>query len=168
MKAKALVTIAVITTIALTAPACGGATTIPEVGDKAPDFTLTTIDGDTLRLSDFRGKTVLLVFTSVNCKGCEDQMPYLVEVYQRAQGELVVLTIYHEIYDVSKVKDYVTKKQFTTFPALPDPENKTATAYGATRFPPTNFIIDAEGIVRYKKVGPFQNSQEIEDILQSL
>ncbi|HIE16661.1 MAG TPA: peroxiredoxin family protein [Dehalococcoidia bacterium] len=168
MKAKALVTIAVVIAIALTAPACGGSATIPEVGDKAPGFTLTTINGDTLRLSDFRGKIVLLVFTSVNCKECEDQMPYLLEVYQRAQGELVVLNIYHIIYDARIIKDYVTEKQLTTFPVLPDPENKTATAYGVTRFPPTNFIIDTEGFVRYKKVGPFQSSQEIEDILQSL
>ena len=141
---------------------------IPQVGDKAPDFTLESIEGKNISIGDFRGKTVLIVFTSVNCKECEEQMPYLIGAYQQANGELVVLDIYHVIYDARIVQDYVTKKQFTTFPALPDPKNKVATAYGATGFPPTNFIIDAAGIIRHKKVGPFQSQEEIESILKSL
>lgn len=141
---------------------------IPQVGDKAPDFTLESIDGKSISISDFRGKTVLVVFTSVNCKECENQMPYIIEAYQQANGELVVLDVYHMIYDARIVQDYVTEKQFTTFPALPDPKNKVATAYGATGFPPTNFIVDTAGIIRHKKVGPFQSQEEIESILKSL
>jgi peroxiredoxin len=141
---------------------------VPEVGDKAPDFTLESIDGKSVSLSDFRGKTVLIVFTSVNCKECEKQMPYLIGAYQQANGELIVLEIYHMIYDARIIQDYVTKKQFTAFPVLPDPNNKIANSYGATRFPPTNFIVDAAGIIKYKKVGAFQGQEEIEDILKSL
>lgn len=153
--------------ISLAMISCGTAK-IPQIGDKAPDFTLKSIDAKNISLSDFRGKAILVVFTSVNCKECEAQMPYLIEAYQQANGELVVLDIYHMIYDARIVQEYVTKKQYTTFPALPDPENKVATAYGATRFPPTNFIIDREGIIKYKKIGPFQNLEEINNILKSL
>jgi peroxiredoxin len=145
-----------------------GTTKIPQVGDKAPAFTLESIDGKNISLSDFQGKTVLIVFTSVNCKECEGQMPYLVGAYQQANGNLVVLDIYHMIFDPRLVKDYVNNKQFTTFPSLPDPNNTVANAYGATRYPPTNFIIDAAGIIKYKKIGPFQSQEEIEEILQSL
>ncbi|MBC8273759.1 MAG: TlpA family protein disulfide reductase [Chloroflexi bacterium] len=159
-----LVTIALISLVMLS---CSTAK-IPQVGDNAPDFTLESIDGKSISLSDFRGKVVLIVFTSVNCKECEEQMPYLIGAYQQANGGLAVLDIYHMIYDTRVVRDYVTKKQFTTFPALPDPKNKVATAYGATGFPPTNFIVDAAGIIRYKKIGPFQSQEEIEDMLKSL
>lgn len=157
----------IIASVSLLILSCGTAQ-IPQVGDNAPDFTLESIDGESISINDFRGKTVLVVFTSVNCKECEEQMPYLVGAYQQANGELVVLDIYHMIYDKRVVQDYVTKKQFTTFPALPDPGNKVANAYGATRFPPTNFIIDSAGIIRHKKIGPFQSQQEIESIIESL
>ena len=167
MKRKIPIITAAIAFILLALIGCSTAK-IPVVGDKAPDFTLESIDSESISLSDFQGKTVLIVFTSVNCKECEEQMPYLIGAYQQANGELVVLDIYHMIYDARIIKDYVTKKQFTTFPALPDPNNKVANSYGATRFPPTNFIIDAAGIIRYKKIGPFQSQEEIEDILDSL
>jgi peroxiredoxin len=146
---------------------CGKAT-IPQIGDKAPAFTLESIDGKKISLSDFQGKIVLIVFTSVNCRECEAQMPYLIGAFQQRNGELVVLDIYHMIYDPRLVREYVTDKQFNTFPALPDANNIVANAYGATRYPPTNFIIDETGIIKYKKIGPFQSQEEIEDILKSL
>jgi peroxiredoxin len=167
VKGKTPIILAVIAFISLVLIGCSTAK-VPEVGDKAPDFTLESIDGKSISLSDFRGKAVLVVFTSVNCKECEEQMPYLIGAYQQANGELVVLEIYHMIYDARIIQDYVTKKQFTTFPALPDSNNKIANSYGVTRFPPTNFIVDAAGIIRHKKVGPFQSQEEIEDILRSL
>jgi len=168
VKGKALIILAFIASIAIAMTSCDGTTKIPQVGDKAPDFTLETINGERLSLSDFRGKIVLVVFTSVNCKACEDQMPYLMGAYQQANGKLIVLDIYHIIYDPRQVRDYVTKKQFTAFPVLTDPKDKVATAYGATRFPPTNFLIDTEGIIRYRKIGPFETQEEIENILKSL
>ncbi len=146
---------------------CSGAK-IPQVGDKAPAFTLQSTEGKNVSLSDYQGKTVLIIFTSIKCKDCESQMPYLIGAYQNAAGQLVVLDIYHMIYDPRLVQDYVNSKQFTTFPSLPDPNNTVANAYGATRFPPTNFIIDASGTIKYKKIGPFQSQQEIEDIIKAL
>ena len=167
MKRKISIILAIIAPISLLMLSCNPPQ-IPQVGDKAPDFTLESIDGKSISINDFRGKTVLVVFTSVNCKECEEQMPYLVGAYQQANGELVVLDIYHMIYDKRIIQDYVTEKQFTTFPALPDPKNKVATAYGATGFPPTNFIIDAAGTIKHKTVGPFQSQEEIESIIESL
>ena len=167
MKRTTSLTLAVTALILMATIGCGTAQ-IPQIGDKAPAFTLESIEGKNISLSDFTGKTVLIVFTSVNCKECESQMPYLVGAYQQANGELVVLDIYHMIYDPRLIRDYVVDKQFTIFPSLPDPNNTVANSYGATRFPPTNFIIDAAGIIKYKKIGPFQSQEEIEDILKSL
>ncbi len=167
MKRKTSIILTVAALILMTMVGCGTAP-IPQIGDKAPAFTLESIDGKNVSLSDFQGKTVLIVFASVNCKECETQMPFLVGVYQEAHGSLAVLDIYHMIYDPRLVRDYVTEKQFITFPALPDPNNTVANRYGATRYPPTTFIVDAAGIIKYKKIGRFQSQEEIEDILKSL
>ena len=167
MQRKTAVILAVAALILMAMIGCGTAK-IPQVGDKAPAFTLESIDGKNISLGDFQGKVLLIVFTSVNCKECETQMPYLVGAYQQGNGKLAILDIYHMIYDPRLVRDYVTNKQFTTFPSLPDPNNTVANSYGATRYPPTNFIIDAAGIIKYKKIGPFQSQEEIEDILKSL
>ena len=167
MKNKISLILAITILISLIITSCS-TTQLPQVGDKAPDFTLESIDGKNISLSDFQGKTVLIVFTSVNCKECETQMPYLVGAYEHANGKLAILDIYHMIFDPRLVRDYVTGKQFNTFPALPDPSNTVANSYGATRYPPTNFIIDAAGIIKYKKIGPFESQEEIEEILKSL
>ena len=98
MKRKTPIILATIALISLVMISCGTAK-IPQVGDKAPDFTLESIDGKSISLSDFRGKVVLIVFTSVNCKECEEQMPHIIKAYQQAGGKLEVLDIYHIIYD---------------------------------------------------------------------
>lgn len=147
--------------------ACGAAGTIPQVGDKAPDFTLKDINGNTLRLSQFQGKTVLLVFASINCKGCEEQMPHLITVAQQEKENLVILEVY-QFNGINLVRDYVTRKGYTHFPALADPKGEVATKYGAARNPPTNFVIDKSGTIKYRKIGPFENSEEISSIIRSL
>jgi peroxiredoxin len=167
LRIKTPIIIVVTALILISAIGCG-TTTIPQVGDKAPAFTLQSIDGKNISLGDFQGKIVLIVFTSVNCRECENQMPFIIGAYQQANGKLVVLDIYHMIFDPRLVKEYVTNKRFTTFPALPDPNNTVANAYGATRYPPTNFIIDSAGIIKFKKIGRFQSQEEIEDIIKSL
>jgi peroxiredoxin len=161
------IAIAFVMLILLSLIGCASAR-IPQMGDKAPDFTLQSIDGKNISLSDYQGKILIIVFTSVNCQECEAQMPYLVGAYQQANGKLAVVDIYHMIFDPRLVQNYVTSKQFTAFPSLPDVNNTVANAYGATRYPPTNIVIDATGIIKYKKIGRFQSQQEIDDILKSL
>jgi peroxiredoxin len=166
LRTKTSIILSAIAFILISLTGCSTAK-IPQVDDQAPSFTLQSIDGKNISLSDYRGKKVIVVFTSVNCQNCEAQMPYLVGAYENADNNLVILDIYHMIFDPRLVKDYVTKKQFTEFPSLPDQNNTVANAYGATRFPPTNFIIDSTGIIKYKKIGPFESQKEIEDIIKS-
>ena len=165
MKGKTLIILSLIASIAIVMTSCGTAQ-VPQVGDKAPDFSLKNIDGKNMSLSDFRGKMVLVVFSSVNCEGCEKQLPYIKAAYEQPNGKLAVLDVY-QFDALNKVKDYVASKQLTTFPALPDPKGEVATLYGVARFPPTNFLIDTEGIIRAKKIGPFQSQEEIENMIKS-
>jgi len=168
MKAKLLIMLAIIMSIALIMVGCGGTATASQVGDKAPDFTLETIDGNSLSLSDFRGKPVLLVFTSVYCVECKEQMPYIEAVFERSGGKLAVLTVYRED-SPTRVKKHVDDEKLANFPALPDPGDKVGIKYGlAPRVAPVNIIIDADGIIRNIRPGSFQSQDEIESILNSL
>ncbi|GAI45264.1 unnamed protein product, partial [marine sediment metagenome] len=98
--------------MALIMVGCGGVATIPQIGDKAPDFTLKNIDGESVSLSDFRGKPVLLVFTSVYCVECTEQMPYIEAAFERSGGKLAVLTVYRED-SLSRVKKHVDEEKLT-------------------------------------------------------
>jgi peroxiredoxin len=138
---------------------------IPQLGDKAPDFTLEAIDGRNISLSDFRGRQVLLVFDMVRCPASIKQLPYIKAVYNQANGNLIVLFLYNN--GLNLVSDYVVDNQLTTFPALLDPEGKVANSYGSGHLVPVSFFIDTKGIIRIKKIGNFESQEEIENILKS-
>ena len=78
-----------------------------EVGRTAPDFELTTLDGKTVRLSDFRGKGVLINFWASWCKPCRDEMPAIQRVYERHRDKgLEVLAV--NIAETEVPEDHVT------------------------------------------------------------
>jgi len=129
---------------------------------------LKAIDNKTLSLSDFRGKPVIIIFHKcMNCPGCSAQMPFIQRAYeQRSNGELAVLTIYRED-KISAVRNYVTSEGYI-FTALADPNDEFAITCGFPLMAPITIFIDANGIVKEFKCGPFQSQEEIEDIIKSL
>ena len=120
---------------------------LPEVGDPAPDFELATLDGGTARLSDFRGRPVILNFWATWCAPCRLEMPEL----QRAQTEFdaagegpIVLTI-NEGDSAEQVGEFFAEVGLT-LTALLDSEGEVGTTYGAF-FLPTTIIIGPDGAV---------------------
>lgn len=116
-----------------------------KAGSVAPDFELADLNGETVRLSDFRGRPVILNFWATWCAPCRLEMPEL----QRAQTGFgddgpVVLTINQE-ESAERVTEFFTEVGLT-MPALLDPRAKVGVAYGAY-FLPTTVIIDSDGIV---------------------
>ena len=132
----------------------------------APDFTLKSLNGETLSLSDFRGKSVMLTFWKIDCPACEFQMPHTQALYNEWQNEeIAVLTI--NVGDrAALVQEFVTSRRLT-FPTLLDLQGKVAAAYGIIGVP-TTFFIDAEGILKAYQIGPFQSRQAIESALKSV
>jgi peroxiredoxin len=129
---------------------------------------LNTVDNKTLNLSDLRGNPVIIIFHKVmNCPGCAQQMPFIRAAYdQRTNAMLTVLTIYRED-KISAVRNFVTSKGYI-FTALADQNDEVATKYGFIRGAPITIFVDAAGIIKEYKLGPFQNQEDIEDILKSL
>jgi cytochrome c biogenesis protein CcmG, thiol:disulfide interchange protein DsbE len=138
----------------------------PRIGTAAPDFTVQ--DGDRkVTLSELRGKVVVLNFWATWCAPCVEEMPSLVQLQQRFKDKGITVVgvsvdvdadAYHKF-----LKDY--KIDFVT---VRDPDEKTANLYGTFKWPET-YIIDRNGIVRRKFIGPVEWSQpEIVDFLSKL
>jgi peroxiredoxin len=132
----------------------------------APDFTLQTISGETVSLSDFRGKPVMLTFWKINCAACQFQMPYIQAAYEEWPSEAIAVLTINVGDSISSAQNYVTSQKLT-FPVLLDPGGGVTHTYGIPGVP-TTFLIDADGILKAYKIGAFQSQQEMEDSLKSM
>ena len=119
------------------------------IGDEAPDFTVTTLDEKEVKLSDFRGKVVLLDFWATWCAPCIAELPNLKRAHDEfgKDGEFVVLGI---SLDDQKdtVRTFLKDRQLAWEQAVLGPAelNPVAQKYFVTGIPAT-FLIDREGEV---------------------
>ena len=128
------------------------------VGQVAPDFTTQTLDGNRVRLSQFRGKPVLLNFWATWCGPCQDEMPLIQrasDIY-KAQG-LVVLAVNYQQTNTSSMKAFLRKVN-AQFPAVFDPAGKIAAAYGVNVGLPVSVFIDRSGTVSFIQVGQMSDA----------
>lgn len=126
----------------------------PTAGNAAPDFTLTTLEGDELALSDLRGRPVLVNFWASWCGPCRQEAPHLVDAYDRFAADGLV------ILGVNMEEDRGTAEQFARdygfeFPVLLDTDGNVLRQYHITG-PPSSFFIDRDGVVRSVVLGPLQ------------
>ena len=135
----------------------------PEIGKSAPSFQLTDIAGNSVSLSDFQGRPVLLNFWATWCGPCLFEMPYIQEVYDEwAERGLVILAI-NIGESPSRVENFMHYFNFS-FPVLMDMKKNVTAKYNVIGYP-TTYFIDGDGIIRDIKIGPFRSVAEIEDIL---
>ena len=125
----------------------------PEVGYLAPDFTLPSLDGQTVRLSDFRGKkAILLNFWATWCAPCRLEMPTIDKAYQEYKSRgLEILAVSLDAGSNSVVKNFMDELSLS-FPALLDPDMEVLRLYRQFSIPAT-FLIDKQGIVRHRELG---------------
>jgi len=142
------------------------ACTKPKETPYAPNFTLQTISDETVSLSDFRGKPVMLTFWKINCSACQFQMPYTQAFYDEQSGETIAVLTINVGDSASAAQDYVTSRRLT-FPVLLDRQGKVAQMYGLPGVPVT-FLIDSEDIVKAYKIGAFQSQEEMESAIKSV
>lgn len=145
-----LLTSVVITIGLLVLPGCG-LTAAPVVGCPAPDFTLTDLDGNAVRLSDFRGKVVFLNFWATWCPPCRAEMPAMEELYREYRDKGVVIIGVDLGESRSSVKSFVEENGYSwTF--VIDSTGEVARDYMVTGIP-SSFFIDKDGIIRALQVG---------------
>ena len=120
----------------------------PQKGFLAPDFELETADGGTVRLSELRGRPVVLNVWTSWCPPCREEMPALERVHQAYQGQgVVVLGLNSTFQDVRENAQAFAAERGLTFPIVFD-EDGQATRLYQVRALPTTFFIDANGIIQ--------------------
>ncbi len=127
---------------------------VAEVGKPAPDFTLKDTTGTVWKLSNLKGNLVFVNFWATWCPPCRDEMPSMEALHRRLASEkfLMLSVLYND--DPGQAAQYVHTNGFT-FPLLLDPIGEAARAYGITGVPET-YIVDQDGILREKIIGPVQ------------
>lgn len=129
-----------------------GAPIAPRVGAIAPDFSLVTLDGNSVRLSDFHGKPVILNFWATWCPPCREEMPALEELWQQyGAGGVVVLGV-DQGESTAIVERFIREKVDTTFPILLDGDHAVGDSY-FVRSLPTTFFIDRNGFIQEIRIG---------------
>ena len=138
--------------------------TPPEL-NKAPDFTLSTLAGDEITLSELRGTPVVLNFWATWCRYCAEEMRYFDAAAKQSAGQVTVVAI-NVGQDASRVKQYFGDYKMSFTVAL-DKDSDVASMYAA-RYLPTTVFIDSEGVIRNIKIGAFSNEMELWDSLKGL
>ncbi len=122
----------------------------PRIGDAGPEFALTGLDGQVHRLSDERGKVLLLNFWGSFCPPCVEEMPLIQKKYEQyndGRFEVLGINLNESVVTVqSFVKQYDLK-----FPILLD-KNEVRQQYGVNSYP-TSFFLDAKGNIVDVKIG---------------
>jgi peroxiredoxin len=119
----------------------------------APDFGLSNLAGDYVKLSDYRGKVIFLNIWATWCPPCREEMPSMEALYRKLKGRNFEMLAVSVDRDGEKVVRAFAKKYGLTFPVLLDPDNKTYRLYGLTGVPET-FIVDKSGAFIHKIIGP--------------
>lgn len=118
----------------------------------APDFVLKDINGKEVRLSDFRGKVVLLNFWATWCDVCINEMDSLNKAYQNMKEKGFVVVAISIDRSEKVVKEFARHKGLN-FPVLMDPEKEVYFDKYAIFGLPTSFLIDKKGYIRERYIG---------------
>lgn len=133
---------------------------IVEVGDTAPNFTVTTNSGAQASLKDYRGKVVVVNFWAAWCSPCVQEAPSLNEFYKE-MSPLGVVVLAVSVDRNEKMYQNFRDKLQIAFPTARDPESNVSNLYGTFRFP-ESYIIGKDGKVARKFAGlPDRDGQSI-------
>ncbi len=136
------------------------------VGKPAPDFSFTTVDGKSVKLSDLKGKPVVVNFWASWCHFCAQEAPDLEATYNQYKSQgLQMLGVGADPNDSPDVLKKKAAELKLTYPVGPDAD--AAKAYGVTGFP-TTFFVDSKGVLVSQLVGAQPKDQiqaEVKKIL---
>ena len=135
---------------------------------RAPNISLEDLKGKKVELKSYRGKVIFLNFWATWCGPCKEEMPSMEALYQQyKEKDFVFLTISVDYEGTKPVKEFIEKRRYT-FPVLVDQKNETLDLYDVKGIP-TTFIIDKQGRMLGKAIGPRNwQSPEITSLLKQL
>jgi thiol-disulfide isomerase/thioredoxin len=147
-----------------TAPGCGG----PAVGTKTTEIDGETFDGRRLKLSEQKGKIVVVVFWFSKCPPCRAMIPHEREIYRRYQGEPVILLGVNADANLDDARKIIDEKKMVWPIFKPGDGEKSISQQWGIRCYPAVFVIDAKGIVRYSGVTGDSLDSAIDSLLSEM
>ncbi|MEI6614844.1 MAG: TlpA disulfide reductase family protein, partial [Chrysiogenales bacterium] len=116
-----------------------------ESAEKLPDFKADDISGRTLKLSDFKGKIVLLDFWATWCPPCRVEIPNLLEIYRQFKNKNFVLLSVSLDRDIPLARQFVKEKEMNWLHIIDRESASSIAALYEIEFIPATFIIDGKG-----------------------
>lgn len=135
-----------------------GTAGMPQVGDIAPNFPATDLEGNPVRLADFAGQPVIVNFWATWCGPCLIEMPELQTAHEQHGDEGLVILAVNREEDAETVTDYFYNELGLTFTPLLDQEAIAANMYNILNMP-TSYFVNAEGKITAVHRGPMTLSQ---------
>lgn len=118
-----------------------------EIGQAAPDFEVETLEGDTVKLSDYRGEPVIINFWATWCPPCRAEMPDFEKLYNEENAAILAVNLTHSENSMAGVSDFADELGLT-LPVLLDAEGSVEDSYQLSAYP-TSYMIDSEGVTQY-------------------
>ncbi len=125
----------------------------PREGEKAPDFALADArdTSKVIKLSDFRGKAVIVNWYASWCGPCKNEIPALIKAQEALEGQLVVLGV--DFLESSGPATSILDSFGATYPAVLDASGSVAEHYRTSGGVPVSFFIDKDGVLRATRRG---------------
>lgn len=123
-----------------------------ELGNIAPDFELETLEGDKVKLSDYRGEKVIVNFWATWCPPCRDEIPDFKELYEKEDVEILALNMGETEDNLEMVEEFVYDEFEMEFPVLKEESGDLMDEYNVFAFP-TSYMIDPDGHIQYVRPG---------------
>jgi peroxiredoxin len=129
----------------------------PVVGAPAPDFTLSDLSGQPVKLSALKGQVVLINFWATWCGPCQLEMPAIQKAYDAQKGQGLTVLAVNLNEPAKDVQTYVNNLNLN-FPVLLDPGDSISNLYRVRGYP-TSFFVDRNGMVAVEQVGMMSEGQ---------
>ena len=145
----------------------GSRSRIDKENRSAPDFELKTVDGRAVKLSDFRGRAVVLNFWATYCAPCRVEMPWLIDLYRQyqSQGLEIIGVSMDDPGEAQQVTNFV--REFGVNYTIVFGNHTVGDAYGGARFLPQTFFIDRDGHITGSAIG-MKSKSEFEAAIRQL
>ena len=159
--------IAVFLGLALLATPAAAEVPKPWTGGATPALELSDLQGAKHRLSDYRGKVVLVNFWATWCEPCRDEMPSIERLRASLEGRQFVVLAVNLAEPESRIRKFLEAVP-VGFPVLLDRDSQTTRAWQAKLLPAT-YIVGPDGRIRYRHVGELDWSKpEVRNLILGL
>lgn len=133
----------------------------------APDVTFTTLTGQKIALKALRGKPVLITFWATNCPSCLEEIPALIDLYNRHHDSGLEMIAVAMSYDPPNHVIELTNARQLPYNVALDLNSEFAQAFGGVMFTPSTFLLAPDGSVIKQQIGLF-DPEKLNTMIQAL